>query len=119
MTFIRNSFGRAIAAMGVFVACAAQAQTPAYVGTWASEPAQCTVGQEEENAPLIIKVRGYDQHETHCEFTSVSNIGSGWAAKASCDVEGDHQNLSLTLTVAGNRLTIHDKRGDSIYRLCR
>lgn len=119
MIFLQNSFGRVIAAIGVLVASAAQAQTPAYIGIWASEPAQCTVGQEEENAPLIMKVRGYDQHETHCKFTSISKNGTRWAAKASCDVEGDHQNLNLTLTVAGNRLTIHDKRGDSTYRLCQ
>jgi hypothetical protein len=56
-SIVRRLCGAAIVA---FVAMPALAQSPArpparspaYVGTWAAEPAQCRVGQEEENAPM-------------------------------------------------------------------
>jgi hypothetical protein len=107
------------AAIAALVATPALAQSPAYVGTWASEPVQCRVGQEEENAPMIMRRDGYDRHETHCKFSSVSPKGAAWTVKARCMVEGNNVNISLTLSVTGNRLTIRDERGPSTYLRCR
>jgi hypothetical protein len=108
-----------IAAIAALLATPALAQSPAYAGTWASEPAQCRVGQEEENAPMVMRRDGYDQHEAHCRFTSVSPKGAGWSVRARCVVEGNNVNVNLTLAVSGDRLTVRDARGPSIYRRCR
>jgi len=117
MTSIFRGFrGAAIAAL---VATPALAQSPAYVGTWASKPAQCRVGQEEESAPMIMRRDGYDQHETHCRFTSVSPKGAAWAVRGRCMVEGDNVNINVTLSVTGDRLTIRDTGGPSTYQRCR
>ena len=48
----------------------AAAKDADYVGTWGKYLAQCKIGQEMENAPMIVKPRRYDRHETHCAFTS-------------------------------------------------
>ncbi|MEA2904569.1 MAG: hypothetical protein QOI12_1956 [Alphaproteobacteria bacterium] len=95
------------------------AQAPPYVGTWASRTAQCRVGQESQNAPLIMRRDGYDQHEAHCKFTSVRAQGPAWAVKAQCMVEGDTQNMDLVLQVSGNRLTIRDEAGARTLERCR
>ena len=117
MPSLRNTLLCAAVAAGALVA-AAHAQTPAYVGKWASQPAQCRVGQEKENAPMVMRRDGYDQHEAHCKFTSVRQKVRVWAVKAHCTVEGDDVDLDLTLEVADNHLTIRDKNGASTYRRC-
>jgi hypothetical protein len=106
------------AAFAVLVATPALAQSPAYVGTWASDPAQCRVGQEEENAPMIMRRDGYDQHEAHCRFANVAPKGAAWSVRARCMVEGNNMNLNLTLAVAGDRLTVRDEHGSSTYQRC-
>lgn len=98
----------AITLLAAAIPAGAQGKDPAYVGTWASQPAQCKVGQDMEDAPLIMKRKGFDQHETHCTFASVQKKGSAWTVKARCMVEGDVQRINMTLAVAGNRLTITD-----------
>jgi hypothetical protein len=82
------------------------AAAQAYVGTWASDPAQCRNGQEVEDAPMIMKAKRYDQHETHCTFSSVTRRGAAWTVKARCDVEGDKQNASFQMEVVGDTLTM-------------
>jgi hypothetical protein len=96
----------------------ALAQTPAYVGTWGSQPAQCRLGQDQQDAPMIIKRDGYDQHETHCKFSSVRAKGLAWTVKAKCTVEGDTQNPTLVLRASGNRLTIRDEAGTRTLQRC-
>ncbi len=108
-----------VAAIVAIIATPALAQSPAYVGTWASEPAQCRVGQEEDNAPMIMRRDGYDQHEAHCKFTTVTPKGADWSVKARCTVEGNNMNINLTLAVAGDRLTVRDEHGASTYQRCR
>ncbi len=107
------------ASFAVLAPSAALAQAQSYVGKWAAEAAQCKLGQEDENAPLIMKKNGYDRHETHCKFSSVRLQGSSWKVKGSCDVEGDKQDIDLTLTVAGSKLTMRDAQGSSSYQRCR
>ncbi len=108
-----------VAVIAALVATPALARSPAYVGTWASEPAQCRIGQEEESAPMIMRRNGYDQHEAHCKFTSVSPKGAAWSVRARCMVEGNKMNIKLTLAVARDRLTVRDERGPSTYQRCR
>jgi hypothetical protein len=95
------------------------AQDRAYVGTWAAKRAQCRLGQDKQDAPLVLVRNGYDQHETHCTFSSVRAQGENtWRAPAKCSVEGDTQRHTFTLTVAGSRLTIRDGRGARTLRRC-
>ena len=84
----------------------ARAQSSAFAGTWAEKPAQCRLGQEAEGAPMVIRRDGYDEHETHCRFTSVRQRGAAWAIAAQCVVDGDNQRINMTLTPAGDRLQI-------------
>lgn len=98
---------------------AAVAQTPAYVGTWAAKPTHCKLGQEDPNAPMLLRRDGYDQHEAHCTFKSVRRQGKAWAVKAQCEVEGDKQAHDFTFAVAGQRLMVGDGRGSRILRRCR
>lgn len=82
------------------------AHAQAYVGTWASDPAQCRNGQEAEDAPLVMRANGYDQHEAHCTFSAIARRGTAWDVKARCRVEGNMQNETFRLEVVGNTLTI-------------
>jgi hypothetical protein len=100
----------------------ALAADPEYVGVWAAKPAQCKTPQDTEAAPMIVKAAGYDQHETHCAFTSVSKARGVWKIKAACSVQGDKQTDAFTLKViplktTGSTLTI--KRGKASQTLVR
>ena len=119
-SIVRSVRVAAIAALVAIPALAqSPAQSPAYVGTWASQAAQCRLGQEEENAPMLMRRDGYDQHETHCKFTSVAPKGAAWSVRGRCMVEGDNVNINVTLSVTGDRLTIRDEGGPSVYQRCR
>lgn len=97
----------------------ARAQTPAYVGTWGQNQAQCRIDQSLEGAPMVMKRDRYDQHETHCVFTSVRKQGARWAVRSRCDVQGDRQSANFTLSVTEDRLTMRDERGARTFQRCR
>jgi hypothetical protein len=84
---------------------------PAYVGTWAYDAAQCKTPQEEQGAPLVIAADRYDQHEAHCEFTSVTGAAPEWKIAADCTVEGSAQPLEFSLKASGDTLTMADDTG--------
>lgn len=96
-----------------------RAADAAYVGTWASDLAQCKVGQDRQEAPLVLSKDGYDQHETHCKFTSVEGADGDWKVKSNCTVEGDAQPYDFTLTVSGDTLTVTDEAGSRDLLRCR
>ena len=117
-----RSVGR-MAACGLAVlgaAGVAEARAADYSGTWASNPRQCRTGQDRQNAPLVLTRTRYDQHEAHCSFASVRQIGTGvWRVDARCSVEGDRQRQSMTLTVRGDRLIVQDGQGERRLIRCR
>jgi hypothetical protein len=120
-----NRLASALAAIAAFALITAPAhrvgaepKQPAYVGTWASKPAQCKIDQSMEGAPLIMRRDGYDQHEAHCTFSNIQAKGSTWTLRATCSVEGDKQTIPLTLSVAKDRLTIGDKFGKRVLQRC-
>jgi hypothetical protein len=122
LSFIRNVAGAALVA-AVLTPGNASAQgttnaAPAYVGTWASTPAQCRLKQDSENAPLVMRRDRYDQHEAHCKFKSVRAQFPAWAVKAQCEVEGDLQDIDMVLQVTGTRLTIRDETGARTLQRC-
>jgi hypothetical protein len=82
-------------------------ETPAYVGTWAADLANCSVPQEQEGAPHIVTIDGFDQHEAHCRFTNVDALGENdWRAGGECTVEGDSYNTALDLKIEDGALRI-------------
>jgi hypothetical protein len=105
--------------VAAFVPTAASAQQPAYVGRWAPKPAQCKIPQGNEDAPLVMRRDGYDQFETHCRFSNIRQKGQSWTVRAACEAEGDKQTMTLTLSVANNRLTIRDEFGPRVLQRCR
>jgi hypothetical protein len=106
-------------AVAAFASAPASAADPAYVGTWASDLAQCKVPQERQEAPLVLSKDGYDQYETHCKFTSVEGADSDWKVKSECTVEGTAQPYDFTLTVSGDTLTVTDETGSRDLLLCK
>lgn len=96
----------------------ASASEPAYVGTWARDIAQCAVPQEQEGAPMVFSNKGYDQHEAHCMFKSVTGEGSVWKISAVCSVQGDTQDLNFSLSLDGENLKIIDERGPQVLVRC-
>ncbi len=96
-----------------------RAGEPAFVGTWASDLAQCKVPQDRQEAPLVLSKDGYDQYETHCAFTSVEGSGAEWKVTSDCTVEGSTQSYDFTLTVSGDTLTVTDETGSRDLLLCK
>mgnify|MGYP001348430211 CR=1 FL=1 len=119
MTGTRVSFGLSALAAAMLATGAARAADPAYVGTWASDLAQCKIGQERQEAPLVLSKDGYDQHETHCRFTSVEGGDGEWKVKSDCTVEGSAEAYDFTLTVSGDTLTVTDEAGSRDLLLCQ
>jgi hypothetical protein len=95
------------------------AAEPGYVGTWASDLAQCKVPQEKQEAPLVFAKDGYDQYETHCKFKSADQTEAGWKVAADCTVEGNDQPYDFALTVSGDTLTLTDDTGARDLLRCK
>jgi hypothetical protein len=112
MPKLRPTFIRALAASAALSFIASQAMAEAtYVGTWATDLAQCKVEQDRQEAPLILSKGGYDQHETHCTFKSIDGANGEWKIKSDCTVEGSAEPYDFTLTVSGDTLTVTDEAG--------
>jgi hypothetical protein len=103
----------------VMASIPAHADDPAYVGTWASDLAQCKVPQERQEAPLVLSKDGYDQYETHCRFTSVKGNGNEWKVTSECTIEGSAEPYDFALTVSGDTLTVTDDTGSRDLLLCK
>lgn len=103
----------------LLVAPPALAAEPVYVGTWGVSAAQCKIRQDRQGAPMVIRAKGYDQHEAHCNFTSVKKIGASWSVAAACSVEGDKQKDAFTLKVVDDALVLTQGGVARTYRRCR
>lgn len=111
-------------AAAVLVACtagplSALAGTPAYIGTWGSDAANCKLPQDQQGAPMIVSATGYDQHEAHCIFASIARKGRVWKVEAQCSVDGDKQKDSFTLHVKGNKLVMAHGNNARTYVRCK
>lgn len=108
----------AVLALAAVAASPAAAQT-SYAGKWASNGLECLLDQSVPGAPLLLQASRYDQHEAHCSFSSVRKSGPGsWQVRATCSVEGDRQRHRFTMSVAGDTLTIRDRRGARTLLRC-
>jgi hypothetical protein len=93
-------------ALTLSCAAAAVAAGPDYVGTWTGDLAQCKTAQDQKGAPLIIAKDRYDQHNSHCKFTSVEGEAPDWKIKADCAIDGKSEAREFTLTASGNTLSL-------------
>lgn len=120
MPKLRRTTAPTLAALAAVLLAAphASAADPGYVGTWATDLAQCKVGQERQEAPLVLSKGGYDQHETHCTFKSVDGADGEWTVKSDCVVEGSAEPYDFTLTVSGETLTVTDEAGSRDLLKC-
>jgi hypothetical protein len=96
-----------------------------YVGTWGTGPAQCALGQDQEDAPLVMTATGYDQHKIHCRFKSVTpkaDTAGGapqtWHISAECSGRGSKEAYEFTLLLRQNSLTFRDDLGDRVLERC-
>lgn len=120
----RPALKRIAAAALALAACSpaplpAFAGMPAYVGTWGSDAANCKVPQDQQGAPMIISAKGYDQHEAHCTFASITRKGRVWKVDAQCSVEGDKQKDSFTLQVNADKLVMAHGSNARTYVRCK
>ncbi len=86
-------------------------ETPApFAGAWAEDVAGCAIPQEQQGAPYVFTIEGYDRHEAHCSFSNVVPMGENeWRIGAVCTVEGDEQRTAFDLSLEADVLTI-DRR---------
>jgi hypothetical protein len=96
-----------------------------YIGTWGTGPAQCALGQEEEDAPLIMTATGYKQHKVQCRFKSVTAMADTlerspetWRVSAECSTGGSNEAYEFTLLLQENSLTFRDNNGDRVLERC-
>ncbi len=115
---LRRTLVLAALAAPLVAGAPAHAEDPAYVGTWASDLAQCKVPQERQEAPLELSKDGYDQYETHCRFSSVEGSGNEWKVSSDCTIEGSAQPYDFALTVSGSTLTVTDDTGSRDLLRC-
>jgi hypothetical protein len=115
----RTTTTLSLAFAALLAAAPARAGDPAYVGTWASDLAQCKVGQDKQEAPLVLSKDGYDQHETHCKFKSATGEDNQWKVSADCTIEGSAEPYDFTLTVSGDTLTVDDPAGGRDLLRCK
>ncbi len=107
-----------LAAVLLLAVPSAAMAAPAYVGTWGVTAAQCKIPQERQGAPLVMKAKGYDQHEAHCTFTSVRKSAGAWKVAAQCLVEGSRQKDAFALKVEGDTLILTQGKVARTYKRC-
>jgi hypothetical protein len=114
-----STFRAMLITVALVASAPAIAADPAYVGTWSRNAAQCKVPQERENAPMIVRAKGYDQYEAHCTFTSVKKSALGWKVAANCSVQGDKQKDAFTLNVAAGKLMMSRNKSTQTFVRCK
>ncbi|MEM9938418.1 MAG: hypothetical protein AAF768_06190 [Pseudomonadota bacterium] len=75
------------------------------VGTWGKTLEQCGNFQEVMDAPMILTMEGYDQHEAHCSFDLVVQLApNSWKVDGSCSVDGYEEPMEMIYTVVDDKL---------------
>lgn len=65
------------------------------VSIWGNDAAQCDILQEQMDAPFILTLKSFDQHETHCSVNHFREMNpGGWQMSMSCSVEGRPSGLN-------------------------
>jgi hypothetical protein len=94
-----------VAAAGV-AAAPALAAGAAYAGKWGVAPAHCRLPQDTIDAPVLMRARSYDNFETRCDFSKVTNVRAGvWKMRAKCESAGEVSNDRLTVWANAKSMT--------------
>jgi IMP cyclohydrolase len=92
---------------------------PPYVGTWGVDAEHCKTEQDKDGAPYIFRKDGYDQHEAHCAFKTVTQSEGEYKFTSECSVEGDVQSDDTVITVSGDTLRWGDGSGAPDLMRCK
>jgi hypothetical protein len=112
--------GALVAIAGLVMTIGAHAAEDApYIGTWGTDPEHCNVAQDQEGAPFVFRKDGYDQHEAHCTFKSVTGTGSEFKFTSECMVEGDVMTDDTVITITGDKLVWGDGTGAPALMRCK
>lgn len=104
-------------------AAPAASQQP-YVGMWSKRMEHCSTKQKNPGAPMLMTDKGFDQHDLHCTFRRmepVAPVAAGaltWSMQADCTWNGAARPMEMTLSVAGDTLTLVDRGGTSVLMRC-
>ncbi len=109
----------AIACVALAALHPVRAADAAYVGTWGVDAEHCKTGQDQEGAPYVFRKDGYDQHEAHCTFKTVTHTGDEFKFTSECSVEGDVQSDDTVITVTGDTLIWGDGAGAPNLMRCK
>ena len=90
-----------------------------YVGTWGVDAEHCKTDQDKDGAPYIFTKEGYDQHEAHCTFKSVTQSEGEFKFTSECTVEGDVQSDDTVITISGDTLRWGDGSGAPDLMRCK
>lgn len=78
---------------------------PAYVGTWAFDPAWCT--DQTNGFPVTISETRFEGRENICEMNNVTiTPEGGWTADLTCTAEGTTNEERLAMTPIGEQLAL-------------
>ena len=111
-------FVRLLPIAALLAATPASAANINYIGTWATNTAQCKIPQDRQGAPMILNAKGYDQHEAHCRFASVKKVLGGWRMAAECTVEGSVQRDTLRAKVSADTLVLTSGKVTRTLKRC-
>jgi hypothetical protein len=86
-----------------------------FIGTWASDAADCRAVQ---GAAIRISLRRAEGYGAACSFGPMRREASGWHVKAVCTGNGTAWNANINLAVSGDRLRWSSERGTTVYVRC-
>lgn len=89
-----------------------------FIGDWSLDANLCPRDRDLP-APLAINSRGAQTALGKCDFRSVKREEPGrWVVRAVCWVEGNSWDASITLKLAGMKLSWSSERGTTVYLRC-
>jgi peptidoglycan hydrolase-like protein with peptidoglycan-binding domain len=86
-----------------------------FIGTWASEAADCPAAQ---GTGIRIGLRRAEGYGAACSFGPIRREGAEWHVKAVCTGNGTTWNANINLAVSGDRLRWSSERGTTVYVRC-
>lgn len=82
-----------------------QAEPPAYVGTWAFDPAWCT--EQANGFPVTITETRFEGSENSCEMSAIAITPEGaWTARLTCQSAGEIIEEGFVMTPVGDQLAL-------------
>ncbi|MEZ5841497.1 MAG: hypothetical protein R3D02_14070 [Hyphomicrobiales bacterium] len=92
-----------------------------FEGKWAAEAAWCkNKPSMTDQVPIKVSRKGIEGYESSCPFTSVTQKGGSYVARAKCSGEGETWTETYVMKVEGNKLTLTYEDGSATqYVRCK